>query len=561
MESKAITRAILVATCLAGAISGAGADFWEIAESDLSNGAAARKIVSEMTVEELAGQVLMLGYQGSRPDDEFLSWMKENAVGGIKVFGWNGRDLIAMAEGIAFMQAELYESRSGIPLIVATDQEGGWVRHVKGETSITPGNLALGASGLAVDAYRNGVLIGTELRLLGINMNFAPTVDIYVHPEADVIGPRSFSGDPADAGFLASAFYRGQERVGVISTAKHFPGHGNTDEDSHGTLPRIYDDMRTIWERDLLPYRMLVPEGLPAIMTGHLGFPLILGEGIPSTLSPVFIDSILRGRMGFDGVVITDDMIMYGARRPGESVAEACRTALAVGNDIVLVSGPPSLQKQIHTHIVNSAVKDDDFLSGLRESVRRIVSLKLRYFRYGGIEDLLPDSTTLVEKLRENDTDPTIIDLAGRSVTVLADRDIPFSGAVDESILLLGQYTAFIREGKRRYPNAESYLFSYEDVSSRELDEIRRIATDAERIVLCLANYEALEVLQSLEDFANRITVFSVLTPVFLRDTPWADSVIATYSTSVESFRAGFAVLSGDFEPEGTLPIPRLLGG
>ncbi len=539
----------------------AQAEFWSVYESEQSNTKAAQRIVDRMSEEELVGQVLMLGYPDSVPDDEFVEWIRNAGIGGIKIFGWNGRDLLAMSEGIATMQSAAYNSRLRVPLLVATDQEGGWVRHVKGQTSRTPGNLALGASGLALDAYRNGRLIGSELMILGINMNFAPTVDIYVHPEADIVGPRAFSDDPLQTGFLASAFYRGQEEAGVISTAKHFPGHGNTDKDSHGTLPIINDDMSTIWERDLLPYRMLVPEGLPAVMIGHLGYPEILGEGTPSTLSPVFVEQVLRDRIEFDGVIITDDMIMYGARRTGESVSEACETALRVGNDIVLVSGPPELQREIYDYLVSVAESDADFRTKLEEAARRVLTVKYRYFGTKNPGDLLPESSSLIEKLEKNYDQSAILDLACRSVTVIREPRVPLKDDSDsDDVLLLGQYTAFFREGKRRYPNAQTYLFSYLSLPENERRDIAALARDAETIVLCLANEISLDVLTSLESYADRITVFSVLTPVYLRYAPWVKSAIATYATTEESFRAGFAVLAGDFQPEGRLPVPGLLG-
>ncbi len=125
-------------------------------------------------------------------------------------------------------------------------------------------------------------------------MNFAPTVDVYANPDAHVIGPRAFSSDPVLTGILGIAYFKGMVEAGVIPTAKHFPGHGNADIDSHGALPILYDSLETLWKRDLVPYRLLISENIPAILSGHLSFPRITGNKQPSSLSPFFGIELLR---------------------------------------------------------------------------------------------------------------------------------------------------------------------------------------------------------------------------------------------------------------------------
>jgi len=222
-------------------------------------------------------------------------------------------------------------ARNGIPLFTATDQEGGWVRHVRGNTAITPGNMAIGAGGLPQDAYLSGYHIGKELNALGINMNFAPTVDLYTNPEAMVIGPRAFSDDPVQAGILGAAFARGLSATGVLATAKHFPGHGNADGDSHGVLPVLNETLEELRELELVPFRMMIAEGVPAIMSAHLAFPSVEPSGAPASLSSRFQRDILRGELGFEGIIITDDLYMGGATvyqaRTKQSFAELCLAA------------------------------------------------------------------------------------------------------------------------------------------------------------------------------------------------------------------------------------------
>ena len=156
----------------------------------------AKQIISNMTDIEILGQTLMFGYQGEKPDSYLLEWIEEKKLGAVKIFGRNANNLSRLTRTIAVYQEKSRKSRFGIPLLIATDQEGGLVRHIRGETSITAGNMAIGADGLPYSALQAGRLIGKELNEIGINMNFAPTVDIFLNPDSDLIGTRSFGQEP-----------------------------------------------------------------------------------------------------------------------------------------------------------------------------------------------------------------------------------------------------------------------------------------------------------------------------------------------------------------------------
>ena len=209
--------------------------FWELDHERARE--AAERIIEQMSAEEIVAQTFLVGWPSREPTPELLEWIRRRNIGGIKAFGWNSGNLTQLARTIGTLQQEALDTPHGIPMFTATDQEGGWVRHIRGSTAVTPGNMAIGATGYPYDAYKSGYYIGRELRALGINMNFAPTVDVYRNFEAHVIGPRSFGSDPVIAGTLGGAYVRGLEESGVISTAKHFPGHGGASGDSHGTLP------------------------------------------------------------------------------------------------------------------------------------------------------------------------------------------------------------------------------------------------------------------------------------------------------------------------------------
>ncbi len=521
-----------------------------------------RAVRDQMSDEERVAQLLMVSWPSESPDPEVLRWIRERNIGGVKVFGWNGGDLPTLADTIALMQRESVATRMGIPLFTATDQEGGWVRHVKGGTSITPGNMAIGASGLPFDALMSARYIGLELRSLGLNMNFAPTVDVYINPDAHVIGPRAFSSDPIQSGLLGIAYYRGLDQTGVIATAKHFPGHGNAGADSHGTLPVIEDSFATIWERDLLPFRMLIREGVPAILIGHLSFPQITGDDSPASISDVFKEEILRRRMGFEGIVITDDLYMGGALEYGVNEGwdfpELVKRAIEAGNDIVMLSRTPDFDGPIWNRLITAYREEPSFRARVDQSVLRNLAVKWLYLRPGRRVPLQPDRGVLAQSLRTPESQSFFLDQAGRSVTVIADAGLPFRPAPGERILLAGKDGDFFREGAARFPGARQFRFSgpsFYESSAADRAEFARLAAQHDTVIFLLSDPDSLQVLQAGRETGARIIVYSTLTPVYLDQLPWIETAIAVYGWGRESFATGYAVLTGDSDAQGILPI------
>jgi beta-N-acetylhexosaminidase len=544
--AAALALAAVLWPALPAAASPGAPGFWEAAPGDpvaLADG---------LSDEELLGQSFMLGWLGQDASPELLAWIRRG-LGGVKIFTRNVDTLEGLRGAIRAMQKEAGRTRLGVPLFVSTDQEGGWVRHVKAGTSDTPGNIALGASGLPRDALLTGYYIGRELAALGINMNFAPTIDVYSNPSAAVIGPRAFSADPRATALLALAWFRGLAASGVISTAKHYPGHGHADRDSHGALPVVPISFQELWERELLPYRVLIPEGLPAIMTGHLAFPRILGDLTPSSRSPYLVGELLRGRLGFDGLVITDDMEMTGALGPGVDTPQACLEALRAGSDVVLVSHTPELQERTWSFLLSRLASDPAFKARLRESARRVLRLKSRLYRDQGFP--LEPSTAAVPAPGAREF---FAESALRSTTVVKGEGLPYAPKPGERLLLAGQLEEFLTQGRRRFPRAETLSFSYlpfYQALGPDKARLRQAAGAYDTIIFCLANYNSLEVLKELAGLAPRLIVVSTLSPVLLAEVPWVRTAVAVYGTGPVSFAGGFAVLAGDFPAEGRLPV------
>lgn len=538
--------------------SASGAEIHSAAPAELDIGS----LLESMNDTELLGQIFLLGYYGSTPSSDILHWIGEKKIGGVKIFGWNAEDIEKLSHSISTMQRRAAETRLSIPLFVATDQEGGWVRHVKSETSITPGNMAIGATGLPYDAYWSGYYIGRELKTVGININFAPTVDIYSNTKAHVIGPRSFSQNPLETARLAVAYYSGMDASGIVSTAKHFPGHGNAAEDSHGTLPVIETTFSVMWERELLPYRLLIREELPAVMSGHLSFPQIIDEGLPASLSPYFLREVLRDKLGFSGITITDDMRMHAVIGKDYNTPEACLRAFKAGNDMIMLSRDTEMYRRVWDLFYRELRTDESFRSILRDSVRRILRIKRDYLLQENAAPLFPDSASVKEKVPSERADNFFFDQACRSVSIIREGRIPIESVEKPedsgNILIVGQLRTFLRTGKRYYPRADTMHFPYTpfyDAASSTVAAVRRRAAEYDIVIFLLANPNSGEVLDGLSQLEGEVVVLSTLTPVYLTEREWVETAVAVYGTGEDSALAGFATLSGMIRPEGRVPF------
>jgi beta-N-acetylhexosaminidase len=506
----------------------------------------AAALLARMSDEEALAQTFMLGWVGAEPSPLIMDWIRDRHIGGVKIFGWNTDDTYKLARTVGELQTASLEGKYGLPLLVATDQEGGWIRHVKGATSETPGNMAIGASGYPQDAYLAGYYIGRELAALGINMNFAPTVDLFTNRFSSLIGPRAFGSDPTQAGILGAAFMKGQMAAGIIPTAKHYPGHGDTDLDSHGVLPRIETPFEVLWDRELVPYRILVREGLPAVMSGHLAFPQTEAASVPASLSSYFLKDILREKIGYQGLIITDDLLMNGATAHAGSISQAARQALLAGNDIVLISRTPNLSDSVWTTLVRAMEEEDGFRERVRDAARRV--LEAKYGRLRGEVPYVPDPEKIAGELSNPEGAAFFLDLAVRSVTLV--RGGPLRAEEAGRLLIAGAYDDFCRVGKAAYPQAETFRWS----SGQQVQNFTRLARNADTVIFCLSDAGGLSFLRSIQDLGKNVIVISVLNPVYLESVPWVNGAIAVYSYSPESFTAAFSVLAGRISAGGKLP-------
>jgi beta-N-acetylhexosaminidase len=325
----------------------------------------------------LAGQCLMIGFEGLEPSAEVRELIRDHGVGAMILFGRN----VAEPAQLAGLVRELQEIARGAghetPLLVGVDQEGGRVARLAGAWDEWPALRVLGRAGSEDLARRFGAALAEQLLPCGIHINFAPVVDVDTNPANPVIGDRSFGDDPVLVGRLGAALIQGMQAAGVAASAKHFPGHGDTAVDSHLDLPTVEHSRSRLEDVELRPFRAAVTAGVATVMTAHI---LVreIDDALPATLSPRLVRDVLRTEMRFDGVVVSDDLEMKAIAthwRPGRAAA----LAFEAGCDLLLVCRGADAQAEAHEALVKTTESDPLALKKLEDAALRVRRLKERY--------------------------------------------------------------------------------------------------------------------------------------------------------------------------------------
>ncbi len=333
-----------------------------------------------MPLEEKVGQMMMVTFRGATANEAAKTLIQEVGVGGIIYYNWTNQ--LSSPEQVKYLSKSL-QDLSKIPLFIAVDQEGGKVARLKEGFTISPGNQAIGDSGDPKIAEQLAFVMGQEMKAVGINMNLAPVVDVNVNPLNPVIGSRSYSNKPEIVVQYGRSALDGYHKAGVLTTLKHFPGHGDVAIDSHTDLPIVNKSMEEWEQTELYPFAKLAKE-TDAIMTAHILVPSMDVDNC-ATLSKKVI-SYLRENIGFQGLVITDSLVMEGVLKQSKTIEMAAIQAINAGSDLLLFGGKmlnqerkelsPEEIKHIHQSIVDAVNNGLILEERIDQAVRRILQAK-----------------------------------------------------------------------------------------------------------------------------------------------------------------------------------------
>ena len=559
-------------------------------------------ILSGMTLEEKVGQMMIVsfrvwkempegGSEGNQTvenaeeeipavnvtelNDPIRQSLADYHFGGTLLFAENCRDAEQVARLVADLQAT-NQAGGGLPLLVCADQEGGSVARL-GFGTTGPGNMALAATGDPENARTMAAIYGTELSLLGINADFAPVIDVNSDPNNPVIGIRSFSDDAGVVSQFGGAYIDGLHSTGTIATIKHFPGHGNTDTDSHTGLPlidRSYEELRAL---DLIPFQSAINDGADMVMTAHIQFPQIESETytsvstgekitLPATMSKALLTDILRGDMGFTGVVVTDALDM-GAIHDNFTDEDVIRLTINAGADMLIlpvITDTDLFQRSMD--MVDTAVRlvRDGAIDEARidESVRRILTLKKKYGILDETDFAFTDeqAEAAVNGVGSAEHRDTAWDIAQKALTLVKNDGgaFPVRMADGETALILfadscasragtGELAAQMLTEQGALPEGAAIAVMVNDAENGEA--CVRAATEADHVILVNRMYNAAcldpntgggfstavfdEIIEARHAAGKAVVVVSCQLPYDAARFTDADAILLTYGGGV----------------------------
>ena len=509
------------------------------------------QLIAHMSIEQKVGQLIVVGFEGTRINADIKSNISQHFVGGVTLFARNIQSPRQLARLTTDLQKLTQETEHRIPLFIATDQEGGWVARLKTGATVLPGNMALGAAGSAELAEQAGKITAIELAAVGINLNFAPVMDVNNNPRNPVIDRRSFGEGPDLVSRLGSAYIKGLQQNGVLATTKHFPGHGDTTVDSHTDLPTVSHDVERIRAIELKPFRAAIEANVAAIMTAHIVYSALDADR-PATLSQRILTTLLRGELGFDGLIITDDMEMKAIDRRYRA-GEAVVMAIAAGADMVLTLWTYQNQLEVFDALV-SAVKSGRISEDrINQSVERILKYKTAFGAFDS-EDATPlKAIELVGSAPHRRIAATIADQA---ITVVENQSGIMPLNTCTSPLAISSSPLLFNLLRVRYANSISARIPVEPNIETVLPKLARQAETVNVVVAGISNHRQAELIYQLGTKTKTpIIVAAFGSPYSLQRCPNVSVSLAAYDAHYESVLAAVKVMVGESDAPGKLPI------
>jgi beta-N-acetylhexosaminidase len=509
-------------------------------------------IIQGLTVEQKVGQLMMIGFGGKEMGPEIERLLKAYQVGAVALYS---RNVSSPAQVRKLIQDIRRVTSSGVQPFLAIDQEGGNVVRVRDRVAVLPGTMLLGATRDPVLAFLAGQAQAVDLRMLGFDMNLAPVLDTNHNPRNPVINVRAFSDRAPLVSEMGTAFVRGQQHGGLATVAKHFPGHGTTAHDSHFSLPRIQLDLDQMLATELTPFSRAIDSGLDAIMTAHVQMPAIDPDGTPTSLSRAVITDLLRKRLHFNGLVLTDDLEMR-AISESRGVGPAAVQAIQAGADMVMVIWTPRRKKEVYETLLAAVEKGSISVARLDTSVRRILRLKAKRGTLDRLEHKDDDPLAYLPNAYHQQVAKTI---AIRGMTLVDNKRSLLPICTGERVLIASPYRLFNTELTRFLPGATKLplrLVSSRKHRERELARLVELAPKHRLVVIGMGNaYQAWLVQQLLKRVKTPVVAVSFGSPYLIRYFPKISGYLCTFSYLPVALQAAAEALAGRQSITGRLPI------
>jgi beta-N-acetylhexosaminidase len=509
-----------------------------------------------MTLEQKVAQMFLVGIFGSTLNEPNRILLETWQPGGAVLFVSNVGQPDAVTRLINDWQGTIVDL-GGVPMFVATDQEGGVIARLKDGFTTFPAMMLLTATGDVSMAYRTGEALARELSAVGVNMNLAPVADLYTNLRNPIIGRRSFGSEPEATGQMLAALIRGMQAGGVMATAKHFPGHGDTALDSHTALPVVDYPLEELERIELSPFRWTVASGVEAVMVAHIWYPALDPQDeTPASLSHNVITGLLRERMGFTGLVMTDAIEM-DAIDTRLSYAEASIQAIEAGVDLVAFGAhlSPQTQSDAMQTVVDAVRSGRLSAARIDESVRRILDAKLRY----GVLDWQPlDASQAAARVDAPAGAALVQDIFRAGVTLAYDQTgmIPLNPARTVAVIYPASRPS-IRTQCERPGWPVEWVGVAESPSDNDIARAGQAARRADGAVVFTINAGSDPTQQALVNALppEKTAAVALFSPFDWVAFPGVSAFITTYSPLAEGVPAACAVLFGDQTARGRLPV------
>ncbi len=522
----------------------------------------------QFTLREKIGQRFFVGFEGTQLSETLKELIKDYKTGNIILFRQNVQDKTQL-KGLCEDIQEFVMKELGVPAFISIDQEGGMVTRLSLDCTNVPGAMAIAATGCKNYAREAGRITAKELMAMGVNFNLAPSLDINNNAQNPVIGVRSYGDTPQKVAEYGIEMIKGLEEEGILSCAKHFPGHGNTDVDSHLGLPKIeltYDELSQF---ELVPFKAAINAGVPAVMTAHIAFPKIEKENIPATFSKVIIQDILRGKLSFKGLIISDCMEMHAIRKHF-GTPESIVKSLCAGMDIVFCSHTAELAQKA-VELVEEAVQAGTLTEReLDENLSRILQYKEKYLtapQNTNFESLeIVGSEASEQKVREIVEKSFCLYGAEKSKT-------GFNLGANPAFISCEKYNAtgatnvqadtltFAQHMKLKFGGVA--IINDANPTKKQIDEICESISASQNAAtsVVFGTYQAhlnsgqIELAKALETLNVPMMCISLRNPYDLIYMPENAVRISAFEYTKQCLTALEKVISGEIVPSGTMPI------